>query len=70
MKMPELTRPEEIVSVISKVNCDPSEISQIAKNVTRITIKKLMLVIDMSTQGGIPLTCKNFLSCLEDLDQG
>jgi len=67
INMPALKDSNEILSVLSKVKCEPNEMAQIANSITRVTIKKLLLLIDMATQGGEPLTYSKFISCYEDL---
>jgi len=69
MNLPALTDSNEVLTVISKLNCDSSEMAKIGKSISKITIKKLLLLIDMATQGGTKLTFDNFISCHEDLGQ-
>ena len=67
LNIPVLNNPNEILSVLSKCNGDQNELQKIAKSIDRTTIKKLLLIIDMATQGKQLLGFEKFISCYDDL---
>jgi vesicle-fusing ATPase len=69
INMPTLTDPNEVLSVLSKTKCEATDMAKIAKSIPRITIKRLLLLMDMATQGGEALTYERFISCYDDLGQ-
>ena len=54
---------EEIKTVLRQFKGDPQEFDRIAESVERITIKKLLFLIDMATQGEDYITYNRFLKC-------
>jgi len=66
LNMPVLNDPQEILSVLTKFPCDTNEMAKIAKSIPRMTIKKLLMIIDMAIQGEDKLSYGRFISCLDD----
>jgi len=66
VNMPVLSESNELLSVLSKFKSEPVELAKIAKSIPKITIKKLLMLIDMTTQGGQSLTYENFITCYDE----
>lgn len=63
--VPVLSKRDEILEVLKKYPGDKGAKIEIANNIPKIAIKKLMLILDMATHGEDNLTKEMFMSCYE-----
>ena len=67
INVPLLSNMQEICSVLNKFDGNKEECMNISKKINKISVKKLIMIVDMSTHGEKPLKYDDFMKSYDDV---
>lgn len=67
LQVKKLSDPTEIKNVLKSYKVHRSEIEKVASSGLQVSIKTLLLAIEMTIQGGCEFTSEKFLECMNDI---